>query len=91
MQAGQRRPGGTSRRMVRRSTRGPHRAKYTKAGDLVPTGVAAKAIRGQPRDAGALVAAHGLVTLDIITAGGHARRDIEELRQQLRDRRQRDE
>jgi DNA-binding transcriptional MerR regulator len=76
--------------MVRRSTRCPRRAKYTRPGDLIPTGVAAKAI-GVNHATLVRWWQHGLVTPAVITAGGHARRDIEELRQQLRDRRQRDE
>lgn len=35
--------------------------------------------------------ADGLVTPALVTAGGHARWDVEDLREQLRDLRQRDE
>ena len=57
---------------------------------LVATGVAARELG---IDRGTLVRwwQHGLVTPAIITAGAHARWDIQDLRQQLKDRRQRDE
>ena len=60
------------------------------ARDLVPTGVAAKAIGV---DRGTLVRWQraGLVTPALVTPGGHARWDIEDLMRQLRDQRQRDE
>ena len=56
---------------------------------LVATGVAARELG---IDRGTLVRwwQHGLVTPTIVTAGGHARWDLQELRQQLKDRRQRD-
>jgi DNA-binding transcriptional MerR regulator len=55
--------------------------------DLVPTGVAAKAIGV---DRGTLVRWQraGLVTPALVTPGGHARWDIEDLKRQLRDQRQ---
>jgi DNA-binding transcriptional MerR regulator len=57
---------------------------------LVATGVAARELGV---DRGTLVRwwQQGLVTPAVVTAGGHGRWDIDELRQQLRDRRQRDE
>jgi hypothetical protein len=56
---------------------------------LVATGLAARELG---IDGGSLVRwwQHGLVTPAVITAGGHARWGIQELRQQLKDRRQRD-
>ena len=57
---------------------------------LVAPGVAARELG---IDRGTLVRwwHHGLVTPAVVTAGGHARWDIGELRQQLKDRCQRDE
>jgi DNA-binding transcriptional MerR regulator len=57
---------------------------------LIATGAAARELG---IDRGTLVRwwQHGLVTPAIVTAGGHARWDLQELRQQLKDRRQRDE
>jgi DNA-binding transcriptional MerR regulator len=57
---------------------------------LVTTGEAARAI-GVGRATLARWWAEGLVTPDLVTAGGHARWDVERLRQQLRDLRERPE
>ncbi|MGH3436347.1 MAG: MerR family transcriptional regulator [Sciscionella sp.] len=57
---------------------------------LLPTGEAAKAL-GVNR--GTLVRwwQDSLVTPQLVTAGGHARWNLEDLRRQLRDMRQRDQ
>jgi predicted site-specific integrase-resolvase len=62
----------------------------TSSDDLVATGVAAKAIGV---DRGTLVRwwQAGLVTPALVTPGNHARWNVEDLKQQLRDQRQRDE
>lgn len=56
---------------------------------LVPTGDAAKAL-GIARRTLARWAAEGLVTPDLVTAGGHARWNVDRLREQLRALQQRD-
>jgi DNA-binding transcriptional MerR regulator len=56
---------------------------------LLSTGEAAKAI-GVGRATLARWWADGLVTPELVTAGGHARWDVEKLKGQLRDRQQRD-
>lgn len=57
--------------------------------DLVPTGVAARAIGV---DNATLVRwwQRGKVIPELVTAGGHARWDIDDLRRQLRDNQTRD-
>lgn len=57
---------------------------------LVSTGEAARAL-GIGRSTLARWKADGLVTPALITAGNHARWDLEDLREQLRRMRQRDE
>jgi hypothetical protein len=59
-------------------------------GDLVPTGVAAKAIGV---DRGTLVRwwQQGVVQPAVVTPGGHARWDVDQLRRDLRDLRQPDD
>jgi DNA-binding transcriptional MerR regulator len=57
---------------------------------LVSTGEAAKAI-GVGRATLARWWADGLVTPALVTAGGHARWDVEDLKRQLRDKRKDDE
>lgn len=58
--------------------------------ELVSTGEAAKAI-GVGRATLARWWANGLVTPELVTAGGHARWNVKLLRAQLKDRRQPDE
>jgi predicted site-specific integrase-resolvase len=53
--------------------------------DLVPTGVAAKAL-GVNRGTLARWWAEGLVEPALVTPGGHARWNIEDLKRQLRER-----
>jgi len=60
------------------------------AGPLVSTGEAARAL-GIGRSTLARWWAKELVTPALVTAGGHARWDVDQLREQLRDLRQRDE
>jgi DNA-binding transcriptional MerR regulator len=57
---------------------------------LVTTGEAAKEI-GVGRATLARWWAEGLVTPALVTAGGHARWDVEDLKRQLRERRKTDE
>ncbi|ATE52099.1 MerR family transcriptional regulator [Actinosynnema pretiosum] len=58
--------------------------------ELVPTGVAAKAL-GVDRATLVRWWQQGLVTPTLVTAGGHGRWDLDELREQLRALRRRDE
>jgi DNA-binding transcriptional MerR regulator len=58
--------------------------------ELVSTGEAARAI-GVGRATLARWWQDGLVTPDLVTAGGHARWDVDRLREQLRDLRKKDE
>jgi DNA-binding transcriptional MerR regulator len=60
------------------------------APELVSTGEAARAL-GIGRSTLARWHATGLVTPALVTAGGHARWDVDDLRDQLRRLRQRDE
>jgi DNA-binding transcriptional MerR regulator len=57
---------------------------------LVPTGDAAKAI-GVGRSTLARWMAEGLVKPALVTPGGHARWDVDDLRKQLDDLRKRDD
>lgn len=56
--------------------------------ELVPTGVAAKAI-GVDRATLVRWWQRGFVEPDLITAGGHARWDVEQLKRQLNEERER--
>jgi DNA-binding transcriptional MerR regulator len=57
---------------------------------LVPTGVAAREIGVDVRTLQRW-AAEGLVKPALVTPGGHLRWDLDDLKAQLRDKRQRDE
>lgn len=58
--------------------------------DLVPTAVAAKQLGIGVRTLQRW-ASEGLVTPDLVTAGGHKRWDVDRLRQQLKDLQQREQ
>jgi hypothetical protein len=58
--------------------------------DLVPTGDAAKAIGVNKRTLERWVQ-RGLVKPTILTPGGHGRWDVDDLKAQLREKRERDE
>lgn len=60
------------------------------APELVSTGEAARAL-GIGRSTLARWHAQGLVSPELVTAGGHARWNVEDLREQLRQMRKRDE